>query len=348
MFSSKDTSQAGNSETPTSMPSVTQPQKHPLAIHSAIPYWEQEKAIASFKNNVEKYHSISMFWYYVNSDLEIAPYGDAYEDESIIAYAHEHNVKVLALITNLPDSAGSTWSSDRIKPLIATPQARSRHIEDLIALMDAKNFDGINIDYEELDANLKDEFSLFIKELSEALHKRDKLVGVALHPKSGEGIPIEDNGSRAQDWQALGKYADQLYIMSYGEHWDTSAAGPPASIPWDTKIVNYVKELQIPPQKIFLGIPLYGVRWEINKKEGKGFLYTEVQEIIQKNNVEPVFDSTARSPYVRYREDEKNYELWFENAQSVEAKLNLAKENDLGGITLWHIGGEDSEIWKKF
>jgi len=35
----------------------------------------------------------------------------------------------------------------------------------------------------------------------------------------------------------------------------------------------------------------------------------------------------------------------FENAESVKAKLNLAKKMVLGGVTFWHIGGEDPEIW---
>lgn len=320
--------------------------KNTLAIHSAIPYWEQEKAVEVFKKNVDAYNSISLFWYYVNSDLEVAPYGAAREDESIISYAHEHNIKVLALITNLPDSEDSTWSSDRVRELIETKSARTKHIDELVKLMDEKNFDGINIDYEELDTDLKGEFSLFIKELSQTLHERGKLVGVALHPKSGERIPIEDNGSRAQDWQVLGQYADQLYIMAYGEHWNTSAAGPPASIPWDTKIIDYAKKLNMPLNKIFFGIPLYGVRWEVNKKDGKGYVYTEIEQLEQKYNVQPQWNTNSQSPYLRYTEDGTNYELWFENARSVQAKIDLVKKNGLGGITFWHIGGEDPAIWK--
>lgn len=326
-------------------PSAIPVSKSPLAIHSAIPYWEQTKAVATFKEHVANYNSISMFWYYVNSDLEVAPYGDANEDESIITYAHEHNVKVLALVTNLPDAEGTTWSSDRIRPLIETKEARTKHIQDLIDLMEKKNFDGINIDYEELDTNLKDEFSLFIKELSIALHNRGKLVGVALHPKSGEGIPIEDNGSRAQDWKVLGQYADQLYIMAYGEHWDTSSAGPPASIPWDTKIINYAKQIKMPLNKIFFGIPLYGVRWEVDKKEGIGYLYTEIEELQKKVNAKPQWDKNSQTPFIRYDENGKLYELWYENAESVKAKTALVKTNGLGGVTFWHIGGEDPGIW---
>jgi len=163
---------------------------------------------------------------------------------------------------------GTTWSSDAYDHLLTTKADRAKHIQDLIKLMDVKHFDGINIDYEELDTNLKDEFTSFIKELSEQLHSQGKLVGVALHPKSGEGIPIEDNGSRAQDWQALGKYADQLYIMAYGEHWDTSASGPPASIPWDTKIIKYAKKLDMQCKNIFWYPLMVSVgRWVTRKEQ---------------------------------------------------------------------------------
>jgi len=40
--------------------------------------------------------------------------------------------------------------------------------------------------------------------------------------------------------------------MAYGETLDTSASGPPAPIPWDTKIIKYAKKLDMPMQKYFL------------------------------------------------------------------------------------------------
>lgn len=333
--------------TPTTAASTETPlPQKAIAVHSSIPYWDQENAFASVRQHPDKFETISMFWYYVNSDLDIATYEYAHEDESMISFAHEHKIKILALVTNLPDEEGSDWSSDRIREIITSDEQKTRHIEDLVQLVEEKGFDGINVDYEELDEDLKDDYSNFIRELVSELHKRGKIVGVAIHPKSGEDIPSEDNGSRAQDWVALGRYADQLYFMTHGEHWDTSAAGPLASIPGDSKVIAYAKKLHVPPQKIYLGIPLFAMRWESGKKEGKGLLYTDVEALIKKYSITPQWDNNAKVPYIRYSENGTSYEVWYENTRSVKEKIKFAEQNGLGGITYWRLGGEDPGIWK--
>ena len=333
---------------PTTAPIPTQLSQHPLALHTAIPYWVQDEAFASFSKNVSKFEYVSLFWYFVSSDQEVLKYTDAKEDTSIIDFAHQHNIKVFALITNLPESEGSDWDSDRIRPILASPKTRAKHINDLVNLVESKNFDGINIDYEQLDADLKDPFSTFIHELTVAMHARGKLVSVALHPKSGENISIEDNGSRAQDWKSLTRDADQLYLMAYGEHWDTSTAGPIASIPWDEKIIAYAKKLQLPMNKLFLGTPLYATRWAKNEKNGEGLTFKEVMDLEATYGVQPVWDDKAKSPSVTYSHDGEVYNVWYENSQSVEEKKKLAEKTGLGGISFWNLGGEDPDIWHLF
>ena len=37
--------------------------------------------------------------------------------------------------------------------------------------------------------------------------------------------------------------------------------------------------------------------------------------------------------------------MLFEDAQSVEAKLGLVQEYDLGGVFFWRLGGADERVW---
>ncbi len=39
------------------------------------------------------------------------------------------------------------------------------------------------------------------------------------------------------------------------------------------------------------------------------------------------------------------HEVWFENAASIRAKLQLAHRLGIRGIALWRLGMEDPEIW---
>src|SRR5688572_3843991 len=101
-------------------PTMTPAKERQLKVHATIPYWEQEKAGTVFKEHVSQFDYLSLFWYTLDANQKIVPYKDAVIDDSIIAFAKQNNVKVLALITNLPDFEGSEWDSDRVRSIIRT------------------------------------------------------------------------------------------------------------------------------------------------------------------------------------------------------------------------------------
>jgi spore germination protein YaaH len=202
----------------------------------------------------------------------------------------------------------------------------------------------VSIDYEEVNGSQRSRFTDFIKELSQALHARNKFVGVALHPKVGEA---SDNRYEFQDWEALSSYADSLYIMSYGEHYDEGEAGPIASLPWVEDIISYTESLNVAVNKFSLGIPLYGYDWEEDEDAADGLVYTDVMALVADHEAEPVWDSEAASPYFHYDEDGDDHEVWFENAKSATEKIELAKKSGFGGITFWRLGGEDRDTWRE-
>lgn len=321
------------------------PPQSDLKLKGSIPYWDQEKAFASFKNNVNHFDYVSTFWYFLDSDGSIQKYKYANEDPKIISFAHNNDVKIFTTITNLPDPGD--WDSERVENVIENQSTRQKHIEDIKQNINNLNFDGVIIDYEMVNERARDNFSDFIDELSDKLHKENKVVAVALHPKSGENKKGEDNGSKSQDWQKLAKSADQLYIMGYGEHWDTSASGPIASAPWIKRILDYATILKIDRQKLYLGIPLYGYSWkqESNQK-AKDLKYSDVQKILADQDMEPQWDETAKSPHFQYDSGGESYKVWFENAQSVKDKVDLAKKYGLGGVNFWRLGDEDPTIWE--
>lgn len=309
-----------------------------------IPFWDQQRAYQSFSNNADVFTHISLFWYLVRSDGSVKKYIYANEDKTIINFAHSKGVKVLALVANLPDEdEGGDWDASRVEKVIGSASARKKHVADLVSLVNKYGFDGINIDYEALEEFQKESFTLFIKDLSEQMHSRGKVVAVALHPKKREGDPNYSNGSQAQDWGKLGKYADQLHIMNYEEHWETSPPGPTASVPWVESILSYAKKL-IPNGKIFAGVPLYGYDWDGSSK-AEGVTFTQVQSLVKKYNPKIVWDSRAKTNYFSYRDDSTSHTVWYEDNRSVSAKLNLFNNMGLNNTAFWRLGGEDPRVW---
>ncbi|MDP2684516.1 MAG: hypothetical protein Q8P20_05690, partial [bacterium] len=102
---------------PEPIPSVSDSKRlKPLKVKVSIPYWDQENASASFKENADRINYVSLFWYFLGSDGKIHKYNYAKEDLSIINFAHDKGIKVELVITNLPESGG--WDSDRVERVL--------------------------------------------------------------------------------------------------------------------------------------------------------------------------------------------------------------------------------------
>ena len=319
---------------------------HRLQVKGSIPYWDQENAFKTVHENPQAFNYLNLFWYFLTDSGEIQKYQYAREDKEILAFAHSKDIKVFATITNLPENEGGGWDSKRVEKILNDFDLRKKHISDILGKLEQLNFDGIIIDYEEVNASQKDRFSEFIKELKLTLQTNDKLVAVALHPKKNKADEKSSIGA-FQDWAALSRSADHLNIMAYGEHYDEGSSGPIASIPWLKEIISYSQSLKIPPEKIYLGVPIYGYDWnKDNQDAATGLTYIEVLNLQKKQSVQEKWDEKSKSPYFTYEEDGDSHEVWFENAQSVEEKINLAKSSGLAGITFWRLGGEDPGIWE--
>ncbi|HIY54325.1 MAG TPA: hypothetical protein H9832_10295 [Candidatus Agathobaculum merdavium] len=57
------------------------------------------------------------------------------------------------------------------------------------------------------------------------------------------------------------------------------------------------------------------------------------------------FDTVAQSPHYNYWRERAEHEVWFEDARSVQAKLLLAGEYQLRGVSIWNIMRYFPQLW---
>jgi spore germination protein YaaH len=60
---------------------------------------------------------------------------------------------------------------------------------------------------------------------------------------------------------------------------------------------------------------------------------------------ELLWDAERRSPHVNFETGGTKTELWFENARSLNVKLDLAREFHFRGVSAWVAGQEDPAFW---
>ena len=74
---------------------------------------------------------------------------------------------------------------------------------------------------------------------------------------------------------------------------------------------------------------------------------TAASNFLSERGVQPVWDAQAGQNYGEIYEGDSFYQVWLEDAQSLQEKMNVMKKYDLGGVAAWKLGYESGhpEIW---
>jgi spore germination protein YaaH/uncharacterized protein YraI len=305
-------------------------------------YWDSS-SIQAFKDNAVMFDELSPFWYDVNTDGSITALSGA-GNQSLVSFAHNHTVKVMPLISN-------EYNKDIVHSIISNPVNMSRHINNITNLVITNKYDGIDIDYEGMYASDKENFTVFIRGLSEALHEKHKCLSVTVQAKWSDSITWDGPG--AMDYKNLSRYADKIRIMAYDEHWSTSEPGPIASIDWVEKIVNYAVR-RCSREKIVLGVPNYGRDWWYDLGwKSTAYTYNGIINLMNSEGASRQWNDTAKVPYFEYTNATGvNHTVYYEDNESLGYKLDLVTKYNISGICIWRLGNEDQNnggmIEKKF
>nr|WP_244283322.1 glycosyl hydrolase family 18 protein [Leptospira neocaledonica] len=181
-------------------------------------------------------------------------------------------------------------------------KVRDLHIQNILKEIDTYGYDGIDIDYEGMTCEKKEVFQEFLILLRDELHKKGKILSVAIHPKTvaekpsvypckglKSSIQVDFyeayRGQLTHDYEFLGKVADKVKIMAYELHprkQGFPGPGPQAPDWWIDKILEYAVA-RIPNDKLYMAIPTYGYDWALHcQAETKSVYYSRAKWIREK------------------------------------------------------------------
>ncbi len=255
--------------------------------------------------------------------------------QSFVDWAHTQGIKVIPMVSK-------EFSTSYIQNVLGSQELRTKLVQVLLGKVDQYGYDGLNIDFE--GAGLEQPagaFALFVKELSEGLHARGKLASIAVMPKTGANTP---SWLGEYDYPSLGQIMDYVVVMAYDQHYASSAPWPVAGLDWVRKTMDYAVSV-IAPEKVILGAPLYGRHWK-GGASGGGISSSYAPQLAQQTNSSILWEGTAKTPYFTYIDAQGvEHQVWFENQQSLAAKMQLASELKLAGAAFWRLGYETSSWW---
>lgn len=257
-------------------------------------------------------------------------------DTALIRKCYVNGVAPVLTLTNQRESGG--FSGDIAHAVIADEEVKTKLIQNVMEYLDRRNYFGLNIDFEYVREEDRTLYTQFLLDFAAALRRVGYSLSVALAPK----ISQEQSGLlyTAHDYAAVGSIADKVIIMTY--EWGYTYGEPMAVAPIDKvrQVLDYAV-MEMPPEKILMGMANYGYSWTLPYKKGtaaRPLSLSEIPQTAYSQYADIRFDDTAQSPFFRYYDSAGTEHIaWFEDPRSIEAKLKLVSEYGLGGVSYWNI-----------
>lgn len=273
------------------------------------------------------------------------------------------------------------FEDKKIDSLLKDEVARINLITQVKAVVKGNDFDGVNVDFEYMGdplAVLEDEFADFMLELRQQ-------VGVAVSVDVFANTIIKGEGAGLVK---MAGNVDRVIVMAYDfvrPGMDYAGATSPIGSGIGKRnimeIVDRVVALGLPKEKVILAFPMYGYEFKteddsLNSRTVGGWGQTATMSRVERMikeaklaNLKMNWDEISLTPWLSYTktetayktvkvgkrfkkvayEVEVNYQIYYEDERSMEAKFNLVKQSQMGGVAFWALGyeGESGKVWDK-
>ena len=266
------------------------------------------------------------------------------QDEGLINAALQSWVVPVLSLSNL--NGQDQFSGELVHELMESEANQTALIQDILRTADQKGYRWVDVDFEFVQARDAQAYAAFLARLRQALGPSGRPLIAALAPKTSADPP--GRLYEGIDYHLISKSVDFALLMTYD--WGYPG-GPPmavAPLPEVRKVVEYALT-EFYPDQLFLGIPNYGYNWTLPYQQGR--------QAVSVNNVEAVqlawdrraairYDERVQAPWFRYVDDQGDeHEVWFEDARSIQAKVNLALEHGLYGLGVWNLNRPFPQGW---
>ena len=299
--------------------------------------------------------------------VEINPQGLLLEsDGRIVGEVNE----LPAELANAPFSVIPTirnWASetairsDLIDNLLIDNVAREQHVNDIAELVQARAFEGIDIDYRGINPDLKEEYTALLTELREALPPNKQL---SVRVELPQQISADSWETGAYDWEAIGRIANVVKVPTSPDPKAYIVGGPMEEmLNWAVGQINRYKiQLLLRTNSTE---QVNGITQDITYQQALDPIGS-VQLVGDTNVVVPgqeinftlagrpastgvQFDSASGTYSFAYLDDNNvQHTVYLENAASIARKLQFVAQYNLRGVAIQNLLGEenDARIWE--
>ena len=342
-------------------------------VFGFAPYWNLSKYA---QWNYSLLSTIAYFGLDVNLDGTFATQGGGWNGwnsadlTSMINMAHQNGDRVVLVIKN--------FNTADINTLVTTSSSTNL-VNQTIAAMASKNFDGVNVDFEatvptdgspNLFPDVTAGITTFMGSLSSAVHARWPQAEVSIDTYAGsaswDGGPFVIGN--------LAPVVDAFFVMAYDSVFSNTPGQAGPNSPLNGWTYNDTVDVQqylskAPASKIILGVPYYGYEWSTRDSTPNALTtsgptavpYSTVQQNLTCGAINRFngWDSAGQSPYMAWWSPSANdpcgdnlgapREMYYDNATSLGLKYDLVNGQNLRGTGMWTLGYDSGyqDLWNE-
>lgn len=237
-----------------------------LEVAGWIPYWRDSEGIKDARRHLDSIDAVYPFAFTVTTQGSLRDQAGLTEKDwkTFIRSAKRNEVEIIPTVM---------WSDgESIHTVLSDAKLRKAHIEEIVAMVEDGNYDGVGIDYEGKKAETIDAFSTFLEELKDALG--DKVLTCTIEARTPPDSLYKEVPAviaYANDYKEIGKHCDRIEIMAYDQQradlkLNKERSGMPylpvADTDWVRKVITLALK-DLPKEKVLLGIPTYGTHYAV-------------------------------------------------------------------------------------
>jgi spore germination protein YaaH len=351
--------------------STLAPVANPLAdqeVFGFLPYWEVGRA-----DGIDLETLTTLAWFDLEAgrdgrliretaDGEPTPGWAGWTSEAfdeLIERARAAGVRVVITVERFAwDVAGRR----NTKALLADPTARAVLIADILDVIASRGVGGVNLDFEPLPRKVRDDFVRLVRELRAALDAVDPSLQLTFD------LTADVTSYPLRRLVADGA-ADAAVLMGYEYRTPGSrVAGSVAPLrdPTGLDLRESVKRARsrAPADRLILALPWYGRAWSTKTDEPGARTRRGERFISPSTALYRVSVPRAASAGRNYDREQASAwsvypsraceecplswrQLWYDDTDSVRAKVGLARRQKLRGVGIWALGyhGARPELW---
>lgn len=266
--------------------------------------------------------------------------GDVVDDLPKDAYSFiPTDITLIPAISNLNQEL---YDAQALEALLRRRSARHGLIEITKRVAKDGRYGGIALDLHGVELGYGRRFAALVGEVQDILRNHGKRLYMTLVPSS-DGTRLFPKYVDRRVWTTL----PHRIILQVSQEYIAGEPGPRLGLDWLQAQIRRV-QAHLTTWRLMVALPLGGIAWVVGEspREYNYLSYDDVRKLAYEKRAKPQWDAVAKVPYYDYRHAEERVRVWYENRDSVEAKLTWLSRQHITGVVLMPLGWEDARIWQ--